>query len=292
MGLFDFLGKAFTDTSADKLKTADSTAYTDPTDPRVQALITARSQGQMSPQEQANVQNQQVQAQNLVAGQAAAARGTNAGLAQRNAISQGAQAASSVAGQAQQVAAGRSDSATQQILATEQANRAAKINQTQFDTSQFNQAKMQDIGNQNYATGAAVSAIGNIAANAFTGGAAGAIGAVSGAANKKQGAQNPFSWSDKTVKKNIESGSDDTYQFLDHLKSWKYDYKDPSMGEGKQVSVMAQDLEKSPQGAAAVVVNPENNKKMVDYQKLLPNLLAANADMHQRVKQLESKKKE
>lgn len=96
-------------------------------------------------------------------------------------------------------------------------------------------------------------------------------------------------WSDENLKTNVESGSGDVRNFLDHLKPYSYDYKNPAHGKGKHTSVMAQDLEKSPEGAAAIEEHPEG--KAVNYAKLAGMMLASQADLHQRLKKMESKKK-
>ena len=72
---------------------------------------------------------------------------------------------------------------------------------------------------------------------------------------------------------------------LDNLDVYSYDYKDPKFGEGRQTSVMAQDLEKSAIGKKAIIETPEG--KMVDYAKLMPSMLAANVDAHKRITSLE-----
>lgn len=77
----------------------------------------------------------------------------------------------------------------------------------------------------------------------------------------------------------------DPSDFLDSLTSYKYKYKDPEMGKGSNAGVMAQDLQKTPEGAAMVEDTPEGKK--VDYGKGFGTLLAALTDMHRRVKDLE-----
>ena len=96
-------------------------------------------------------------------------------------------------------------------------------------------------------------------------------------------------FSDKNLKKNIKSGDKPVENFLDMIKPHQYDYKNPEHGEGKQLSVMAQDLEKSPEGKQAVEDSPEGKK--VNYGKLAAMMLASQANIHDRLKKLESKKK-
>ncbi|MEZ0208560.1 MAG: tail fiber domain-containing protein [Candidatus Paceibacterota bacterium] len=79
--------------------------------------------------------------------------------------------------------------------------------------------------------------------------------------------------------------------FLDALKPYSYKYKNPNSpgaGEGRHLSVMAQDLEKAgPVGRSMVKQTP--NGKMVDYSKGFGAILAAQADFNERMKQIESK---
>lgn len=94
-----------------------------------------------------------------------------------------------------------------------------------------------------------------------------------------------FKASDITLKKNINISGDRLDDFLDKLQSYDYEYKDKKFGEGMQSSVMAQDLEKSDIGKKAVIDTPEG--KMVDYSKLLPEILAATASNHKKLMSLE-----
>ena len=81
-------------------------------------------------------------------------------------------------------------------------------------------------------------------------------------------------FSDERVKTNIKSGDKDLEEFLDALGVYSYEYKDPKYGEGRRISPMAQEIEKSPLGQAAISTNPEGYK-MVDYGKLAGTQLAA-----------------
>lgn len=98
------------------------------------------------------------------------------------------------------------------------------------------------------------------------------------------------------VKKGIGSALNDKYKknegskdrltaFLDSLDAYDYDYKDEKHGKGRQTSVMAQDLEKSEIGKKAIVEAPEG--KMVDYGKILPEILASAVQSHKRISSLE-----
>ncbi len=92
--------------------------------------------------------------------------------------------------------------------------------------------------------------------------------------------------SDVRLKEDIEKF--DPSDFLNSLTSYKYNYKRPELGEGKHAGVMAQDLEKTPEGAAMVEDTPEG--KRVDYGKGFNTLLASLVDVHRRVKELEGAK--
>lgn len=90
--------------------------------------------------------------------------------------------------------------------------------------------------------------------------------------------------SDERCKKDIKPF--DSSAFLDELTGYKYKYKRPEVdGKGKQVGVMAQDLEKT--DAAGAVVEDESGKKQIDYGKLGGAILASLADMNERLKKIE-----
>jgi hypothetical protein len=101
------------------------------------------------------------------------------------------------------------------------------------------------------------------------------------------GASSMMAMSDENLKKNVKDGSNSIQSFLDHISAKKYKYKDEKDGKGSQVSVMAQDLEKSPVGKQMVVET--GHGKGVDYGKGFAAILAAQADMHKRMKDLEGR---
>lgn len=84
------------------------------------------------------------------------------------------------------------------------------------------------------------------------------------------GANQMRSMSDKRQKEKITELNDDVINdFIDKLQAYTYDYKNPNLpgaGQGRQLGVMAQDLEKHPIGKSAV--KEVNGIKMVDYGKL------------------------
>lgn len=87
--------------------------------------------------------------------------------------------------------------------------------------------------------------------------------------------------SDENQKECIEEF--DPSEFLDNLTSYKFNYKKPEYGEGKQVGVMAQDIEK----AAPQMVKDTPEGKVVDYGKAAAPLFASLASLHDRIKKLE-----
>lgn len=90
--------------------------------------------------------------------------------------------------------------------------------------------------------------------------------------------------SDRNLKTDIKDF--DASEFLDSLTPSKYRYKEPEkFGQGLQAGIMAQDLEKTPEGAALVTDTPEG--KMVDYNKAGGPLFASLASLHERLKKLE-----
>lgn len=95
--------------------------------------------------------------------------------------------------------------------------------------------------------------------------------------------------SDRQQKKGAKSFN--PKDFLDKLTPYQYEYKNPELpgaGEGKQVSVMAQDLEKAgPVGKQMVMDTP--NGKMVDYGKGFGAMLAAQADLNARLAEIETR---
>lgn len=88
-------------------------------------------------------------------------------------------------------------------------------------------------------------------------------------------------WSDENLKTDISEV--DPEEMLNNLTGYKYKYTDPVYGEGDQVGIMAQDLEKS--APQAVTDTPEG--KQIDYSKMGGPMLAALASLNKRVNELE-----
>lgn len=91
-------------------------------------------------------------------------------------------------------------------------------------------------------------------------------------------------FSDERAKEDVKPI--DSRAMLAELSGHEYEYKDPSMGEGRQVGVMAQDLERSP-FAGAVEEDEETGLKKVDGGKLAGSTLGILADLNRRLSMLE-----
>lgn len=91
--------------------------------------------------------------------------------------------------------------------------------------------------------------------------------------------------SDKNAKENIQPAGSQIDRLLSEMTPQSYNYKNPADGEGQQVGVMAQDLEKSSLGKMLVRDTPEG--KMVDLGKMLPLLLASQVRLNDRLNKLE-----
>jgi hypothetical protein len=94
-------------------------------------------------------------------------------------------------------------------------------------------------------------------------------------------------FSDRRLKKEIKSADSDASEFLKGLKAYSYKYKNSEHGEGDQLGVMAQDLERTKFGKQAVIDTPEG--KMVHGAKLAGALAAATSSMNRRLEKLEKK---
>lgn len=107
-----------------------------------------------------------------------------------------------------------------------------------------------------------------------------ALGAAAGAV-----ATTLASMSDKREKKNVSDGDKEIESFLDHISAKGFEYKDKSNGAGHRVGVMAQDVEKSKAGDAAVVERGDG-AKMLDINKSVGLALASLGNINKRLKQL------
>jgi hypothetical protein len=95
--------------------------------------------------------------------------------------------------------------------------------------------------------------------------------------------------SDKNEKKQIDVPSEEKLsKFIDALKAYEYEYKnpdEPGAGEGRYISPMAQDMEKSEIGSQMVEDTPDG--KIVNYGKAGGVMLATAAMLNDRMGELE-----
>lgn len=93
--------------------------------------------------------------------------------------------------------------------------------------------------------------------------------------------------SDSRFKKNIQKGGSAARDMMNQLAAAIYEYKNGKKhGDGKQVGVMAQDLEKSALGKQ--MVESKKDGKYINFAKGLGAVLAAQADLNQRLSQVEA----
>ena len=94
--------------------------------------------------------------------------------------------------------------------------------------------------------------------------------------------------SDERAKKNIKKGDEDAREFAKALSAFSYDYKDEANGKGRQLGVMAQDIERTQFGKQILIDGPDGLKR-VDAAKLAGALAATTASMNERLENLEGK---
>lgn len=271
----------------------------------------------------------QRQTQNAQAAQQAMARmarGSNAGLAYRNAANQTASAGLNGVGMGQQAAL-QDQQAAQGLLANAvNAGRGADINvagqnagfqqqtglsnaamqgQTQQQNSANYLALLQQLGNMD-ATQLSGQNAANMANaqmnNSLLGAGLSAGGQIlaSNLGRQPQQEQAPINltYSDRKTKKNIRLADSDIDEMLDKLEPSSWEYKDDRMGKGRRTGVMAQDLEKSNAGRKIVHDIPElpgfgpkakplPAAKAIDLRAAVSTLLASSARLHHRLKAVE-----
>lgn len=120
-------------------------------------------------------------------------------------------------------------------------------------------------------------------AQAATQGTTGAIGGLFSAG----GTLGAAAISDENEKKEIKDGVKELHELLDSIDVKTYKYKDKENGEGKRVGPMAQDMEESELGDA--LVKETSKGKAIDMRGGFTAVLAATADLHQRLKEIEDK---
>lgn len=139
---------------------------------------------------------------------------------------------------------------------------------------------------------AAMTAQSGAAANAAKQQLAGSL--IGGAASMYGASQKP---SDSRTKENISEGKPAVKDMLEKLSAYEYDYKRPDLhGEGKQISVMADDLQQSELGDSFVepaMTEDENGepaeRNYIDYGKMAPTLLAGQAELNKENESLKSR---
>lgn len=203
--------------------------------------------------------------QNLAAqrSMAASASPANSAMAARTAAIQSARIGSGMAGQ--------------QALAGLQERRDAENALAQLNLGQRGQdvnAAIGGYGAANQGYGTALGTPQQTWGNVLMGGLQGAAGYGAKAA------------SDRNLKTEIADGDGDTSKALDGLKAYVFRYKDEKHGKGKQLGIMAQDLESAGLGHA-VINTPEG--KMVHGAKLATSLAAMLPGLHKRISKLEGK---
>ena len=123
----------------------------------------------------------------------------------------------------------------------------------------------QKVANDRYASqmgmvGTAAGVAGTMAAGPMGGAAASSsVSNIGGGNTTNSQYKNPYALpSDVTNKEDIAPADIDLDKFMESLQPYKYKYKDKmKMGDGEQHGVMAQDLAKTPTGAAIVEQTPE-----------------------------------
>lgn len=197
----------------------------------------------------------QLQEANL--GQAASMRGVSPALAMRQAQMSTQDAASDIANQA--------------LIAKQQQREAAQQNLGNFLTNR--QQNAMDLAKAN----AEASAASRDRGMNF-------LGNIGGALVQK--------YSDENLKKDIKKEDKKLKSFLDEIEPSSWSYKegyDDVFGEKKHFGPMAQELEKSEVGKSMVKETPLG--KVVDYGSGFASILASQAALNERLKELEKKKK-
>lgn len=89
------------------------------------------------------------------------------------------------------------------------------------------------------------------------------------------------------IKISTKKAAEKITEFLDNLEPAEYEYKNEDYGEGKHISVMAQQMEKSEVGKK--FVKEMDNKKFIDYGHALPMMMATIANIHGRLNKVEKR---
>jgi len=234
-------------------------------------------------------------AQTLAA--ASAARGPSVAASKRSLMSQAGAGARNVAEQGAIIQAQEQQQAQKvlsQLANSQQQQDLQQVMQPGEILAQAEQARFQNAQDQAARDRAFAGQMGGALL-----GTVGAIGgAMAGPGGAKMGQQSGQATgsavgemlSDKTQKKDIKPASNSVNSFLEALAAREFAYKNesaPGAAPGHRVGIMAQDLEKSKLGKSMVKPGPAG--KSVDIAQALGASLAANAELHKRVKKLENK---
>jgi len=234
-------------------------------------------------------------AQTLAA--ASAARGPSVAASKRSLMSQAGAGARNVAEQGAIIQAQEQQQAQNvlsQLANSQQQQDLQQVMQPGEILAQAEQARFQNAQDQAARDRAFAGQMGGALL-----GTVGAIGgAMAGPGGAKMGQQSGQATgsavgemlSDKTQKKDIKPASNSVNSFLEALAAREFAYKNesaPGAAPGHRVGIMAQDLEKSKLGKSMVKPGPAG--KSVDIAQALGASLAANAELHKRVKKLENK---
>ncbi len=94
-------------------------------------------------------------------------------------------------------------------------------------------------------------------------------------------------FSDERVKKNFKQDDATINKLLESFsKSKEFEYKDESMGKGKHVGPMAQDIEKA---MPDMITEDENGVKKIDTTKAIMAMMAAQGQINKELKKLKKK---
>lgn len=207
------------------------------------------------------LQQNQSQQQSMAAG----ARPGNAAMAARGAAMNAGRMGAGLAGQ-QAIAGIQERQAAQQALA-----------------QMLMQQRQQELGGVQTGFGAANQGYGT----AYTGAMGTPSNGELGMNLIMSGLQGAALMSDERLKTNVKAGDKDADKLLRALKSKSYDYKDQKHGKGKQLGIMAQDLEAAGLGNA-VFETPQG--KAVHGAKLAAALASMMPGVNKRLEKLEGKK--
>ena len=222
---------------------------------------------------------------------AASGRGTNLGLAQKLAATNAAGAQQTAAGQAAIAKLQEQQTAQQLLSGVNTAGMANDVATAGVGVTQRGQDITQNTANQQAAIQAQQLAqqgveqqnqqqlqwAQTLRGQQGGGGTAGAIGGIIGGIGSL--------FSDENLKEDIKPADDKIKSFLDKINAKEYEYKDKADGDGKFISPMAQDLEKSDVGDSMVTDTPHG--KMVNYGRALGVMLAGQGYLNDRLDDIE-----